>query len=155
MNSTSPVPFEQMTPLFALTVQSGDNAVRELSQKIVAGIAPLKLGGEEIGTVELVLAEALNNVVEHAYAPTKISAGPIMVMGAFRSDGLHIQIEDEGITMPDDKPLIGGAQNLDVELQDLPEGGFGWFMIQQLAKDVHYSCVNNRNRLRLRLAVGL
>ena len=52
-------------------------------------------------------------------------------------------------------PHLGKPANLDVAFEDLPEGGFGWFLIQDLAKDVLYARVENENRLSLRLAVGI
>jgi serine/threonine-protein kinase RsbW len=42
-----------------------------------------------------------------------------------------------------------------VDLMDLPEGGFGWFLIKDLAKDVVYARVEGENRLQLRVAVAV
>lgn len=42
-------------------------AVRKALKELLDGLAPLDLDIEEMGTVELVMAEALNNIVEHAY----------------------------------------------------------------------------------------
>ena len=43
----------------------------------------------------------------------------------------------------------------DVPMQDMPEGGFGWFLIKDLAKDVTYHRVKAENHLSLRLAVAI
>lgn len=138
---------------FDICVQSGDMAVREALARLLEGLSPLALDIEEAGTVELVLAEALNNIVEHAYAPGN-PAGPIKIRCQHKPDGLHLSIEDVGAAMPDGHMPLGVAQDLNVDLMDMPEGGFGWFLIQDLAKDVRYQRVGDANLLNLRLAIG-
>ncbi|MEL7081583.1 MAG: ATP-binding protein, partial [Pseudomonadota bacterium] len=56
--------------------------------------------------------------------------------------------------MPDGETPLGRPANLNVDKMDLPEGGFGWFLIKDLAKDVDYKRVGWENRLSLRLAVA-
>jgi serine/threonine-protein kinase RsbW len=141
-------------PPFDVSVQSSDKAVREALSKLLGALGPLALDIEEAGTVELVVAEALNNIVEHAY-PNIEAPGPIDIHCEHKKDGLHLQIKDTGHSMPDGKMPIGQPASLDVDLMDLPEGGFGWFLIQDLAKDVSYARVGSENLLHLRLAVGL
>lgn len=52
------------------------------------------------------------------------------------------------------KPL-GLAAKTDVDFMDMPEGGFGWFIIKDLAKDIVYRRQNGENLLDLRIAVAL
>lgn len=141
-------------PLFKVEFTSGPFAVREAMVEILAGLGPLNLDGEELGTVELVLVEALNNVVEHAY-PEEDPAGPISVSGMQSDKGLNFQIIDHGRPMPDEEVPMGKQANIDVDMYDLPEGGFGWFLIRDLAKDVQYNRRDDRNILDLRLAVAI
>ncbi|MGB3246634.1 MAG: ATP-binding protein [Sulfitobacter sp.] len=141
-------------PPFDLSVQSSDGATREALRGILTCLDPLALDIEEISTVELVLAEALNNIVEHAY-PTKQPHRPIRIACTHLRDGLHISISDEGNAMPDGQMPIGMARDVDVDLMDLPEGGFGWFLIRDLAKDVRYRREGLENKLDLRLAVAV
>ncbi len=142
----------QLSP-FGFVIQSGQLAVREALSKFLEQLGPLNLDVEETGTVELVLAEVLNNIVEHAY-PQPDQSGPISVDCAHQADGLIVNIKDQGRAMPDGQMPIGQLTSLDVEMDDLPEGGFGWFLIQHLAKDVTYDRVGNENHLRMRLAIG-
>lgn len=142
----------QLLP-FKFVVQSSQLAVREALSQFIEQLKPLNLDVEEEGTVELVLAEVLNNIVEHAYPPTN-QAGPISVECAHQADGLIVEIKDQGCTMPDGQMPIGQLSSLEVEMDDLPEGGFGWFLIQHLAKDVTYDRIGNENHLRMRLAIG-
>lgn len=139
---------------FQIGVQSGPLAVREALASIMSLLETLPLDVEERSTVELVMAEVLNNVVEHAY-PEGGQQGPIDIFGASKRDGLHFRIEDTGLPMPGGQAPIGQPQNLDVEIEDLPEGGFGWFIVRDLAKDVVYARQDNKNVLTLRLALAV
>ena len=139
---------------FEVCVQSGQLAVREALTQFLEALKPLNLDIEESGTIEIVLAEVLNNIVEHAYPPSA-PAGPIAIRCAQRADGLMVDIMDKGSAMPDGQMPLGQLSPLDVDLQNLPEGGFGWFLIQHLARDVSYARVDDENHLQMRLAVGL
>ncbi|KIC50202.1 ATP-binding protein [Tateyamaria sp. ANG-S1] len=141
-------------PAFHISVVSGRFAVRQALAQLLDGLKPLALDVEEAGTVELVMAEALNNIVEHAYPETD-TAGHINITCAHQSDGLHLTVVDSGRAMPDGQTPIGTAADVDVDLCDMPEGGFGWFLIKDLAKDVTYQRQEAQNQLRLRLAVAL
>lgn len=143
-------------PQFSFTVSltGKEDAVRIGLAQAMALLAPLELDADESGTVELVLAEALNNVVEHALAATD-SDTAIQIHAKHGRDGLQLAIIDEGVPMPLGKAPDGRAPTLDVSILDMPEGGFGWFMIHSLAQKVHYERVGESNHLNLLLAVGL
>lgn len=143
-----------LLPAFHVHVQSSDMAVREALAGVIAGLGPLVLDIEEISTVELVLAEALNNIVEHAY-PDDSPGGLIAIACRHQPDGLNITVTDNGCAMPDGQMPIGMAPEVDVDVMDMPEGGFGWFLIKDLAKDVRYRREGAANLLDLRLAVAL
>ena len=94
---------------------------------------------EQKHTVELVLAEVLNNIAEHAYAD---APGHVAVTVVLVADGIACEVVDEGAAMP------GGALpegNLPEE--HLPEGGFGWHLIRSLTRDVAYRRQRGTNRL--------
>jgi serine/threonine-protein kinase RsbW len=146
------MPASPLSP-FTVRVVSGQTAVRDALAALLSGLKPLSLDIEEAGTVELVVAEVLNNIVEHAY-PISDASGPIDIECVHRSDGLHLCITDTGAAMPDGQIPLGMRPDLDVDLQDMPEGGFGWFLIKDLAKDVTYERLGTRNQLKMRLAVA-
>lgn len=141
-------------PPVRVSVQSGLDAPRTALSQLLEDLSALKLDVEEAGTLELVVAEALNNICEHAYSG-KERVGPIDILCRHGADGLHIAIEDEGNPMPDGKTPLGMPANVDTDMEDLPEGGFGWFLIRDLAKDIQYERKGPRNHLSLRVAVGL
>ncbi|NSX53385.1 ATP-binding protein [Parasulfitobacter algicola] len=126
-------------------------AVRHALENLKAKVIPYLDSAEETSTVEIVLAEVLNNIVEHAYA---VEEGWIELQFGKVSNGIEFDIYDEGVPMPDGKPPIPELSSLDVATDDLPEGGFGWFMIHDLTKELTYRRENNKNHLSFRLFVG-
>ena len=133
-----------------IVVKSDPLAVREGLRDLFA-LAPLcHLSADHRGTVEIVLAEALNNIVEHAYAG---SEGCIDVRLRHVSPNLWCEIADGGLPMPDGTLPAGTLHNLDPG-DDLPEGGFGWFLIRTLAQDLIYQRDQTCNFLSFRLDVA-
>jgi serine/threonine-protein kinase RsbW len=103
------------------------------------------LGEANRGRVELVLAEVLNNVAEHAYAG---GSGPVEVALATTPRGIACQVIDRGLAMPADRPPEGLLPAIGANLpDDLPEGGFGWFLIRSLTADLTYARSAGQNRL--------
>lgn len=141
-------------PSFNVAVNSGTFAAREAISQLMEKLSPLQLDIEESGTFELVMAEALNNVVEHGY-PDPSQGGPIKIDCTHKSNGLHVHIIDQGLPMPDGKTPLGLAAEVDVDFMDMPEGGFGWFLIKDLAKDVRYERQGDKNYLRMRVAIAM
>lgn len=127
-------------------------AVRGALIGLRQALAPLSLASADLDTIELVLAEVLNNVVEHAYAGT--AGGQVMLTAWPVAQGLAVRIEDEGRPMPDATLPSGRGPILGNTVNDLPEGGFGWFMIHTLTRDLAYRRIGSRNCLTLRLPLG-
>ena len=98
--------------------------------------------------VEIALAEAVNNVVEHAFA--KAEPGNVRVLCNLRDNLLDIRICDTGVPMPNNRLPPGLAANVSVAREDLPEGGFGWFMIRELTSEIRYDRCGLVNHLSLR-----
>lgn len=89
------------------------------------------------GTLEIVLAEVLNNVVEHALAER--SDGVIALTGNYDANHWFLRVRDNGARMPDGQIPSGNPPDVDTSLMDLPEGGFGWMMVRTLARDIIYT----------------
>ena len=133
--------------VFALRFTASDMATRDVLQDLVSGLSNAGINGDDLATVELILAEALNNVTEHAYAD---GPGPVELSVQMQRRALACQIVDRGRPMPSgdapDPPLppIGPMVNM-------PEGGFGWHIIRCLTTDLTYRRVGKRNTLSLRV----
>jgi serine/threonine-protein kinase RsbW len=103
------------------------------------------------GTAEIVIAEALNNIVEHAYAG---QSGAIFVSVHLAEDGLECAFTDHGAAMPDNTLPPGKLHDLG-NIADLPDGGFGWYLIRALVQDLQYSRACGQNFLRFRLPIAV
>ncbi len=135
-----------------LTFPGTDIAVRKALADTLAALRFLDLSSDEAGTVELVLAEVMNNIVEHAFADNP--DGMIELGITPMPNGLSCVLCDDGHPMPDGMVPLGGNPSLDCDLGDLPEGGFGWFLIRDLAHDLKYTRSSGKNRLTFRISVG-
>jgi serine/threonine-protein kinase RsbW len=136
------------------------------------------LDDENLGTLELVLAEALNNITEHAYGP---EGGPVELLievapasdtpaqclsrccpspgvrvreSAAASTGedggvvILCEVRDYGRPMPTGGPPDPGLPEI-APPDVLPEGGFGWHIIRCLVADLSYERIGDCNCLRL------
>jgi len=113
----------------------------------------MDLADDDIGKVELVLAEALNNVVEHACVDR---ADHLVFLELSQDAGrLECRICDPGRPMPYTLLPEGKAPDPDVALDDLPEGGFGWMLIHELSEEVKYQRIGDENHLILSIPVGI
>ncbi len=126
--------------------------VRLAIERAMTTLGPLNLDQEELSAIEIVLAEALNNVVEHAYRPDE--AGQIKLVLRHGRAGLLIEIRDSGRPMPNGRTPLGEHPSARPDGETLPEGGFGWFLIRELARDLVYDRENGENFLIFRMAVG-
>ncbi len=128
-------------------------AVRKALAECMKGLVDLALSDEHKTEVELVLAEVLNNVVEHAYQECDIGVIELEVLRD--EDEIRVKVLDDGVPMPGGSMPGGRPHDLDnLGEQDLPEGGFGWFLIRELTHDLHYRRDGNRNHLSFCMRLG-
>ena len=133
-----------------VTIPADPLAVRE-GLRVLFDTALLRsLADDDRGTAEIVLAEALNNIVEHAYAR---HAGEIEITLLLHQNALICRIIDTGLPMPNELLPTGHLAAFEAT-DDLPEGGFGWFLIRTLSRDLDYRRVDGRNHLSFRLDTG-
>lgn len=95
-----------------------------------------------IGT-EIVLAEVLNNIAEHGYENSNL--GDILISVLCTDDMISIESRDHGIPMPGLAPPETELEDTTVEIDDLPEGGFGWFFIRSLSSHMEYRRAPTQN----------
>lgn len=116
-------------------------------------LSDLGLSFEEKARIELVLAETLNNIVEHAYR--NIDDGQIEIRVYHDTRGLLFRVSDRGAAMPDRKPPLGLQTPMNVAPPNLPESGFGWFLIRKLAHDIYYRRHGRTNICSFRMTVDM
>jgi serine/threonine-protein kinase RsbW len=123
---------------------SDAHSVRDGLQRALRSRPFELLAPADRNTAEIVLAEVLNNIVEHAYST---GPGPIRLWFGLEPGQLCVRIEDEGRPMPGNR-LPAGQLPLPA---DLAEGGFGWHLIRSLSTDLRYDRCGGVNRLCFRL----
>lgn len=111
-----------------------------------------RLSAEDLGSVEIVLAEALNNIVEHAYPDG--DPGEIHLVLRLRNSGLMVEISDRGRPMPNGRAPIGNHPMAEFNDDPMPEGGYGWYLIRELVQDLIYDRRDGANYLIFRLAIN-
>lgn len=126
-----------------LSVQS---EVTNVVSMISGWLISHKVEQEIVAELELVLAEALNNVVEHAYLYRE--DGEIELLITLDDRRLKARITDSGREF-DGPPPLKEMNVEDCEFEELPEGGFGWNLIRTLTDDVEFEHQDHKNRLTL------
>lgn len=121
----------------------------KVSQAVKGAVSWLRERGVEEGaaaSIEIAMAEALNNVVEHGYAFCE--NGQIDISLDLVDAVLRLAIRDQGKKfpgIPQKKEMHGDA----VAFENLPEGGFGWFLIHSLTRRIDYAFLDDKNVLFL------
>ena len=126
--------------------------IRSALRQACRHLATLPVPPDRLATIELVLAEALNNVAEHAYAGA--APGPVTLTARHDGDRLCIVLRDIGRPLPGLVPPKHTPPDLNVPTEDLPEGGFGWCLIRDLTDHVDYARHGAENRLTLEFSTG-
>jgi serine/threonine-protein kinase RsbW len=130
---------------FAVTMRSTSEAVRQTLSLITTHFTGM-VSEPELATLELVLAETLNNVVEHAASPGDQGEAKLRI--AARRDGLACTILDNGLPMPGGRLPKARPPRIDTIIQDLPEGGFGWALIRMHVRKLQYQRKDGMNILQ-------
>lgn len=135
-----------------LTFKATFRWVRRAIHEAMEALERHDLPAEDMGTIEIVLAEALNNVVEHAYDEN--DPGDVVLILRLRGAGLMVEIRDSGRPMPNGRAPIGNHPVVEFSNDPMPEGGYGWYLIRELVRDLIYDRRDDENILIFRLALG-
>ncbi|MFB2533002.1 ATP-binding protein [Paracoccus sp. p4-l81] len=150
------VPRMTEQPMFHRVLRADPLSVRQVLIDVTRRFGPL-LASDRLSRLELALAEVLNNIVEHGYGTGR--AGLIHLSIVPGRKGLSCAVADDGPPLPGDclteratplTPALTGADPSGTpqdRLLHLPEGGFGWLLIQGLTQNLCYFRENNRNIL--------
>ncbi|MBU1096184.1 MAG: ATP-binding protein [Bacteroidetes bacterium] len=97
------------------------------------------------GEIEICLVEALNNVVRHSYKEKEDNVIDLELTST--NDSFEIIITEYGLARPKlSKPEL----NFDPEdIENLPEGGMGLFLIDQIMDFTEYNSVNGTNSFKM------
>lgn len=136
-----------MTPDMTFTCDATPMAVRRVLGDLRRRLGAADIPDDAAGTIEIALAEALNNIVEHAYQPG--APGPISMTLSAGETCVSCELRDRGMALAEFKPPERAAPDLTGARATLPEGGFGRSLIFALADRVRYQRHDTENRLIL------
>ena len=149
MHAEAPVPENTVPPVRADGVEvvfpPTALGVRRALARVTRGLRARSIREADLQTLELVLAEAMNNVVEHAYLDR--TGGDIALQVSDIGGALRCVIHDGGGPMPDGTLPKGHLPPAGLPLAEQREGGFGWHLIRELSTDLVYVRSRNRNQL--------
>ncbi|MBK0392352.1 ATP-binding protein [Ramlibacter algicola] len=133
-----------------LRVPSTLEAVAQATQQLRA-LLPDWLSGSEADAIELAIAEALTNVVQHGYAGQP--GHEIRLRVRERDAAVEIDLWDQGRPIPRERLRNADANTTfqfdPTDLAGLPEGGMGLALIKSAFHEVRYGSRDGTNRLHL------
>lgn len=111
-------------------------------------IAETLISSTEAAQMEIAVVEACNNIVEHAYTN---QSGIITMDILTTPEKLTVNLRDTGSPMPEktQAPIEESFDFSRDDLDDLPEGGFGLFLMDNLLDERKYISENGINTLTL------
>lgn len=126
------------------------NAVRHALIALRRELTRSFLTDRQADRIEIVLGEALNNIVEHAFDPPRPDPW-IEVLIRLTEGAAICTLRDNGREMPADP----ASPRHRTDPRTLPEGGFGWGLIHQLSLKVEYERCCGTNTLILTVPLRL
>ena len=134
---------------FTMSALANNDEVRVLLRRLREQLAEYGVSEPTCASAEIVLAEALNNITEHAYANQP--GGEVEVCSQVGSGMIRFTLSDQGGALPGTRMPRGKNPETKVPFHELPEGGFGWMLIRNLTSSVTYDRDETGNRLTLTL----
>lgn len=132
-----------------LQIDSQLKHVRILSGALKGIGQELELTGDQVGQLELILVEAVTNVIEHAYEFKTDNEVKVHVE-CDPDNTIKMIISDSGKSMPDTLQNNIEADDLSLpEPELLPESGWGMGLISMLSDSFHYERNDKQNNLHV------
>lgn len=120
--------------MIRLGLTADPHSVRGALRGLMDTPALRRLDADSREVAELVLAEVLNNIAEHAYGG---QGGPVSLSLRPRAGELACRVADKGRPMPGNR-LPDAALPALAHPDSLPQGGFGWPLIRGLTCRLRY-----------------
>lgn len=120
--------------------------IRRTLEQVEEFLEDRGFSSDRIDDINLVLAEAMTNIVRHSNLDT---TGEIRLSLSLEDGYMNCELVDTGVAF--DPASLGHT------LPDpgkLKEGGYGWFIIRHLSQGVQYSHENGRNSLSFTLPLA-
>lgn len=127
-----------------IRLQADKERLAGLKERLTAAAAAAGWGGEELNRFELVVEEAVINIMLHAYQGEP--GGLEVELLADRQGELLLRLQDQG---PAFNPLEAAAPDLSAPLDERRIGGLGVHFMQSLTDGMTYRREDGTNRLEL------
>ncbi|MDO5647455.1 ATP-binding protein [Paracoccus sp. (in: a-proteobacteria)] len=148
---TGPTPAPQSHAMFHRSFAAHPSTVRDTLNQLRDRFRG-QVSDDTLGRLELVLAEVMNNIARHGGSvdgmfsdPDTVGLAMIHLSIVCHPGGMACAITDDGKTLPQDCLLPRSLPG--TTATGLPEGGFGWFLIQDLTQSLVYYREAQRNVL--------
>ena len=138
-------------PRFELRFDGGAEGVRQALVSLRHWLVQAGCPEPVCGKIELALAEVLNNIIEHAYLGDP--AGWVQFVVEIQTESIACHVADAGIGLPEGQIPKPNPPKTAVAVGQLPEGGFGWFLIHSLTENLSYRREDGINHLDLWIAL--
>ena len=129
-------------------IPATEQAVSAVLARLGRTLAAMGAGEEARAEILLALGEILNNVVEHSVAG--LTDPHVHLDMAREGQRLLVEIVDHGRPLPPSllsAPSLPAMPDDPADIDALPEGGFGWFIIHRLAREMTYEREGGANVL--------
>ncbi|NLT52167.1 MAG: ATP-binding protein [Ignavibacteria bacterium] len=120
--------------MYQYKIKSSFDLVGSLSEEIYEKCRLHDIDTENCNKIDICVIEALNNVIKHSY--NSLSENELSVLLDIDLEKVKLDISDNGIP----RSNLGKAR-LDFDPEDisnLPEGGMGLFIIENLMDETYY-----------------
>ncbi len=131
----------------ALTLKNRRDAVEEARQAVDRLLAPHDPSAKLLFNVELILEEALMNLIWHAFPDG--TEHPIRLSVQVEPDDIVMRFEDDGVPF---NPLTAPAPKLPTSIDDAVPGGLGLMLVRKSSRSVDYERLAGRNCMTVRVA---
>jgi serine/threonine-protein kinase RsbW len=124
---------------------ASDTATRQALTDLSQKLQEFGVDSDEVEKVETILAEVYNNIVEHAFSG--VAPGVVRSRMTVVDAALKCLVADNGRPLPESGLPAGNLVGPATCRKDLPEGGFGWFLIRHLTRQLYHQRVGGTNYL--------
>ena len=132
--------------------KSDPDTVHSVVQRVLDDLGALNLSDDRRSDFKILLVEVINNIIEHGYQ--RENSNPIELSLTRDGRSLKFVFVDFGLPMPFGKIQSDILNPAAYARDQLPEGGFGWQIIRQLAHDIGYERNGRVNSLSLKLDIA-
>lgn len=131
----------------------GDSTALRRARTWLDGLVAVHGVGDTLkAELELVLEEALVNIIQHGYAGSQSGDQLIQLRAVLTDDELMLEFRDRGVQF---NPLECDDPNLDVAPDERAIGGLGIYLIKQLVDELEYVRHDGANHLRVHKKINL